>query len=182
MTSFKQKLIIASSLIFFALVGRLVPHFWNMTPIAGVAILSGARLGWKWGVGVPILAMFLGDLVIGFYSWPILVAVYTSFALTGIVGYFVRKSGKVATVLGGSVFSAILFFLVTNGAVWAFGSIYSHNFLGLIASYVAGLPFLQNQVLGDLFFTSALFAGWELCFYMISKPMIKDLRGEILKI
>ena len=160
--TFKQKLIIAFGLISVAIIGRLVPHLWNMTPIAGVAILAGARLGWKWGIVIPVLGMFASDIFIGFYSFPIMLSVYFSFALAGVAGYLVRKSGKVGTVLGGSALSAVLFFIVTNGAVWAFGAMYPHNFNGLLLSYIAGLPFFQNQILGDLFFTSALFAVWEM--------------------
>lgn len=158
---FQQKLLISIGLIAIAVVGRLVPHLWNMTPIAGVAILAGARLGWKWGIATPLIGMFMSDIFIGFYSFPVMLAVYLSFALAGLVGYFVRKSGRVGTILGGSVLSAVLFFIVTNGAVWAFGAMYPHNLNGLLMSYVAGLPFFQNQILGDLFFTTALFAAWE---------------------
>ncbi len=158
---FKNKLIIALVLVAVGIIGRLVPHLWNMTPIAGIAILSGSRLGFKWGVGLPILAMFIADIFIGFYSTPIMLAVYFSFALSGVAGFLVRKTGKVGMILGGSALSALVFFLVTNGAVWAFGAMYPHTFFGLMMSYTAGLPFFQNQIIGDLFFTSALFAVWE---------------------
>lgn len=164
---FKQKLFIALGLIAVAVVGRLIPHLWNMTPIAGVAILAGARLGLRWGIAVPLIGMFVSDIFIGFYSLPILLSVYFSFALAGIVGFLVRKTGKVGVILGGSFLSAVVFFLITNASVWAFGAMYPHNFLGLAASYVAGLPFFQNQILGDLFFTTALFAVWEFSAYAV---------------
>ena len=37
---------------------------------------------------------------------------------------------------------------------------YPHNGAGLMTCYVAGLPFLSNTVLGDLFFTSVLFGAY----------------------
>jgi formate-dependent nitrite reductase membrane component NrfD len=39
---------------------------------------------------------------------------------------------------------------------------YPHTFVGLMASYTAGIPFLRNQILGDLFFSSVLFGGFAL--------------------
>ena len=173
--TFKQKLFIALALIATGVIGRLVPHLWNMTPIAGVAILSGARLGWKWGITLPILAMVISDIFIGFYSLPILLSVYLSFALAGVAGFLVRKTGKVGAVLGGSALSATVFFLVTNGAVWQWGIMYPHNFGGLLSSYIAGLPFFQNQLIGDLFFTTALFATWELGSALARRMKKKEL-------
>lgn len=162
---FKNKLIIALALVAVGIIGRFIPHLWNMTPIAGIAILSGARLGFRWGFGLPILTMFIADIFIGFYSMPIMFAVYFSFALSGVAGFLVRKTGKVGMILSGSILSALFFFLVTNGAVWAFGTMYPHTLFGLMMSYAAGLPFFQNQIIGDLFFTSALFAVWEVFDY-----------------
>ena len=54
------------------------------------------------------------------------------------------------------------FFLTTNFAVWAFEGIYSHDLAGLTACYVAALPFFKNTVIGDLFWTCALFGGYQL--------------------
>lgn len=173
---FRQKIFIATGLIIIAIVGRLVPHIWNMTPIAGVAILAGARLGLRWGIVIPIIGMFIGDAFIGFYSLPVMLSVYFSFGLAGVVGYLVRKSGRMGVILGGSILSAVLFFVVTNGAVWAFGAMYPHNFFGLTASYVAGLPFFQNQILGDLFFTAALFAVWELGSALVRRMKNNELK------
>lgn len=158
----KNKIIISICLVSLAIIGRFVPHLWNMTPIAGVAIFSGAKLGWRWGIVLPVLAMVIGDFFLGFYSLPILLSVYLSFALAGLAGFWVRKTGKVLTVVGGSAGAAVIFFLITNTAVWLFGTMYPHNLSGLFASYTAGLPFFQNQIIGDLFYTTALFAAWEL--------------------
>ena len=53
----------------------------------------------------------------------------------------------------------MLFFLLSNGAVWAFSGMYSLTWQGLVQRYVAALPFLEKTVLGDLFWTAVLFGG-----------------------
>ncbi|HEY9584185.1 MAG TPA: DUF6580 family putative transport protein [Candidatus Paceibacterota bacterium] len=176
---FHQKLIIVIGLLAVAISGRLLPHLWNMTPIAAVAILAGAKLGWKWGIGVAVVAMFFGDLIIGFYTPQVMIAVYACLAFSGIIGYLIKKSQKVGMIIGASALSTVIFFFVTNYAVWQWSPLYSHNFGGLILSYIAGLPFFANQILGDMFFTVALFAVWELSVLGIKK-IYSGYRPEIV--
>jgi hypothetical protein len=56
----------------------------------------------------------------------------------------------------------VLFFLVTNFAVWLTASpavslTCTH---GLADCYIAGLPFFQNTVLGTLFYSALLFGSF----------------------
>jgi len=46
--------------------------------------------------------------------------------------------------------------------VWAFGTMYAHNFVGLIQSYTMAIPFFKNSLAGDLFYTAVLVGGYEL--------------------
>lgn len=158
----KHKIIIAVSLVGLAVMSRLTPHLWNMTSVGAVAILSGARLGKWWGIAVPLVVMAITDPILGLAGLPIMLVIYGSFALYGVVGFLMKETGKTRMILGGSIMGTLSFFLTTNFAVWLFGTMYPHNFFGLMASYVAGLPFLQNQIIGDLFFTTTLFLVWEL--------------------
>ncbi|MBI2474600.1 MAG: hypothetical protein HYV68_02775 [Candidatus Taylorbacteria bacterium] len=157
----KIKILIAVGLIGLAVVGRLVPHLWNMTPVAAVGLLAGSRMGLGWGIAVPLLAMAITDPILGFAGLSVMAIIYGCFALTGLTGYFLRNSKKVYAILGGSFVSTMIFFFATNAATWRWGTMYPHDFSGLAASYIAGIPFLQNQLIGDLFFTSALFLAWE---------------------
>jgi hypothetical protein len=55
--------------------------------------------------------------------------------------------------------SSLFFFTSTNFAVWVSSGMYAHDLDGLIRCYVAALPFLQNTVVGDMFWTALLFGG-----------------------
>ena len=55
--------------------------------------------------------------------------------------------------------SSISFFVTTNFMVWATGHLYPHTTAGLAECFAASLPFYRNQVLGDAFYTVALFGG-----------------------
>ncbi len=63
--------------------------------------------------------------------------------------------------------SSVLFFLVTNFAVWAASSWYPPTFEGLIASYIAGLPFLRNMFIGDVFYAASLLGVFEWIYTVV---------------
>src|SRR5689334_25076993 len=70
---------------------RLVPHPPNFTPIGAMALFSGAYLGRRGAVALaaPLGALFLSDLVIGFYRG--MPTVYFSVALIVLIGWLVLK-------------------------------------------------------------------------------------------
>ena len=63
-----------------------------------------------------------------------------------------------SAILSVGIFLPMIFFLLSNFGVWASTGAYPVNFGGLISCYAAGLPFLLNQTLGDLFYSLSLFA------------------------
>jgi len=144
---------------------RLLPHPANFAPIGALALFGGLYLPRRWALILPLGVMFLSDLFIGFYAWQIMLSVYICFALVVGIGLLVRKNKKFRTVLGGTALGSVLFFLITNAAVWAFGTMYVHNLSGLIQSYAMALPFFRNSLLGDLFYTGVLIGTVEAIFY-----------------
>lgn len=146
---------------------RLVPHWPNFTPVAALALFGAATFERKWlGLVVPLAAMLLSDALIGFHNS--MGAVYFSFGLTWLLGYWALRKPTVSRVAAASVSSSVLFFLITNSAVWYGSTFYPQTIQGLMACYTAGLAFYNgtsfglNGLLGDLFFTSFLFSGYYL--------------------
>lgn len=156
-----KRFIFIISIIVFGAVMRLIPHWPNFTPIAAMALFGGAYFQKKHlAFVIPLAALFLSDMILGFHSW--MIAVYVSFAIVVGIGFILRNRIKVGTVLLATLSSSIIFFIVTNFAVWIGSPFYPQNIAGLIECYVAGLPFLNNGVLGDLFFSTIFFGGFYL--------------------
>ncbi len=148
-------------LIVLGIITRLLPHPPNLTAIAAVALYSGYYLkNRKIGFLFPLLIMLLTDIKIGFYQWQLMLSVYLSFVIITVLGIFLEKKNWLFA-LPGSMIGSIIFFLITNWAVWQFTPWYPHNLAGLFACYLAGLPFLKNQFLGDIFYTAPLFSLTE---------------------
>ena len=140
---------------------RIFPHAPNFTPIGALALFVGAFLArtHKAALLLPLLAMFLSDLFIGFYDVKLMLVVYGSFLVYGVIGMFVTKSRYAGL---GSIGGAVFFYLATNFAVWAFSPFYSHNIQGLLLSYEMALPFFRFTLLGDVFFSAIFFGAYEL--------------------
>lgn len=147
--------------ILLAAASRLLPHPPNVTPIAAMALFGGAQSSsLAAAFAVPLAAMVLSDVVLGFHSTMLFV--YGSFLLIVLVGALLRKRKTVVPLAMATLASSVLFFLVTNFGVWAMGSLYSKTWAGLITAYVAALPFFRNTVLGDLLYVGLLFGGFAL--------------------
>lgn len=161
-------------IIFVTAFSRIIPHMPNFSPLGAIALFGAAHFYKKWlAFFIPLAAVWLSDLVInnviyaqyypeftwfydGFY-WQ-----YGSYLLIAITGIFLFKKINTKRVIGGIAASSLLFFLISNFGVWASGTMYPPTFQGLMACYVAGLPFLQGTVLGDLVYTTSLFGGYYL--------------------
>jgi hypothetical protein len=153
--SFTPRIVFVISIIIVAACMRLLPHWPNFTPIAAIALFGGTKLNKKWlAFLVPLAAMFISDLIIGFHHY--IVAVYLCFALTVSVGIYISKNAKIPKTIFASLLSSVLFYLITNFAVWLGSPFYSQDFNGLMLCYTAGLPFMSNGSLGISFFLNGL--------------------------
>ncbi len=141
---------------------RVGPHLPNMAPIVGVGLFCGAYLPRRWAVAVPVLAMALGDLMLGWV--PENLFGWIAVALSAALGFLLRKRRPAWTVVGASVIGSTLFFLISNFGVWVLGcgpGWYPPTLQGLAACLTAGVPFYRNGLVGDLVYTAVLFAGYE---------------------
>lgn len=157
------------ALIILAAIFRIISHSTgfeifppNFAPIGAMALFGGFYLPRKTSLVLPMAAMLVSDLVIGFYSPIVMVSVYASFILINFIGQWLRRKKDLSFTVGGVVFSSVLFFLITNFAVWTNGSMYQPTLQGLVASYVAGLPFLKFTLAGDLVFNGLFFGAYLL--------------------
>lgn len=150
---------------------RLAPHPFNFAPVTAIALFGGAHFSNKrLAFLIPLAAMFLSDLVIGFHNQ--MPMVYLSFALIVLVGRWVREKKTTFRIGEGALLSSLLFFVLSNFGVWAFDAIYPKTAQGLIACYVAAVPFFQQTLAGDAVYTAALFGGLALAERWI--PVLRE--------
>jgi len=157
----RSRIALVLGLIALTAVMRVAPHPFNFTPAGALALYAGAHLrDRRLSYSVPLVAMLLGDLVIGFHV--VMPVVYACFAAMVWIGQRIRTRRTFRNVAVGALAASILFFLVTNFAWWALGGAYPMNFSGLLACFIAGIPYFRNTLLSDLLYTGVLFGGTAL--------------------
>lgn len=164
----RKLLIPLALLIIFGALSRLVPHPANFAPIAAMGLFSGVYLPWAFAFIVPLLAVFISDIFLGFYGSG-MVYVYISYLMIGFLGLWLKRYKNFKNIILASLLSSVIFFIVSNFGVWASPkSFYSHDINGVISCYVAAIPFFRGTLLGDLSYSGLFFGGYEL-LRLISK-------------
>jgi hypothetical protein len=166
--AFSPRLLALLGLIVCAAALRLVPHPPNFTPIGAMALFAGATLPRRaMAVAAPLLALLVSDLVLGFYAG--MEVVYLSTALVVAIGWLVAARRTVVSIAAAALASSVAFFLITNFGVWLSSGMYARSASGLAACYTAALPFFQNSVAGDLFYSALLFGGFALAERLVPR-------------
>jgi hypothetical protein len=161
-------------MIILAAMSRLIPHPTHFAPICGMALFGAAYFTkLRWAFIIPILSMWISDFVLNnvvykqcfdrlvwFHDGSLFT--YGAFALIVLLGMFALKKVHIINLVASALGASAIFFIVSNFGVWFSTTIYPKDLSGLIACYIAGIPFLSNAILGDLIYSAALFGAFEL--------------------
>jgi len=140
------------SLILVLTFSRLIPHPPNFTPIIAAAVMSGYLFKNNYISSIVLLlSMFLSDLVIGIYSNFFFV--YFSLLLIIFMCTKIIKDLNFKKLFLLSIFSSLIFFLITNFGVWAFSNMYERNLNGLLYCYLLAIPFFTNTIISTIVFS-----------------------------
>jgi hypothetical protein len=168
------------AIIFVAAGSRFIPHLPNFSPIGSIALFGAAYYSKRyWSYIIPFVAMLLSDIALnnmvylsffGNFTWFYSGAWFTYGAVLLIVllGTFLLKKVRIPNLVVSALGASVIFYLISNFGVWistGMYGMYPRTFAGLVECYVAGLPFLQNIIAGDLVYTTALFGVFELMQY-----------------
>jgi hypothetical protein len=157
---------ITAAMVGLGACARLLPHPWNFTPMMAIGLYAGAKsTKLRTGIFATLAALLLSDALMGFYRgmWY----VYAASLIPVLIGRFMGRRNGVLPIVAGGLLSSVSFFATTNFMVWALGSLYPHTSAGLAACFTAGIPFYQNEFLGDVLYTAALFGGHAVISRMI---------------
>lgn len=182
----QPRILLAAGLILLGVATRLFPYCaaalglgdigdifampWNIAPIGAISLFGGACLAdRRWAFAVPLLAMLLSDIGIGlmmgdlsFGLHRMIVISYGCFALMVVIGTWLRNPRgsvalRVASICGAALAAEIVFFVVTNFGNWVLYDIYPHTLEGLVACYIAAIPFFGKSLIGMAVYGTALF-------------------------
>jgi hypothetical protein len=165
-----------AALVLGAAATRLIPHWWNLTAVGAVCLFGGAYFQRKWvAFVVPLAALAISDVLLQTFIYPQYGPSYFKygcFALIVPLGFLLRGRTKLLPVASSAVAATALFFLLSNFQVWmsGHGRLYPYTAAGLMACYVAALPFSLNMLYGNLLFSGLLFGGME--YFRVRRPAL----------
>jgi len=142
----------------------------NFSPIGAIALFGGCYfLNKKVAFLVVLASILISDLALNYFVYfgefkllyNGIFFNYFSIALTVLIGALIKKV-KFESILLCSSLAAFTHWLISDIGVWLYSPLYPKTFEGLIACFVAAIPFLQNMLLGNLFFSFVLFGLFEL--------------------
>ena len=144
-------------IISFGILSRLVAHTPNFTPVLSMAFLGGMYLKGRQAVFVPLALMVISDFIIGFYDSMFFT--WGSIMLISVLGLWLKDKKSFVTILGGSIASAVLFFMVTNFGAWL--SLYPHTMGGLRQCYILAIPFFRSTFVSTVAYSLVFYTGYE---------------------
>ncbi len=147
-----SKLVGLGVLLILGVASRLIPHPPNFTPVLAIGLFVGFAYPKIYGPIISLLIMLASDLVLGL-SW-LTPVVYASIILCSFIGW--KVVGAKSMAFGGLI-GSVMFFIITNFAVWCAG-LYPYNFVGLIECYVMAVPFFMNTLCSCLLYSGILFS------------------------
>ena len=153
MITLSKKEKVLFSFVLIAALTRLVPHPPNFAPITAMSLFAGAYFTRKqFAFMVPLLAMLISDLFLGFYT--ISIFVYLSFAVITFIGQQKNRVTPKLVLLG-----SVLFFLISNFGVWLL--YYPKTIDGLVTCFALAIPFFATSLLGDIFYSLIMVFGFS---------------------
>jgi hypothetical protein len=127
----------------------------NVAAVTGVTLLAGYVLRNIWlALLVPIGAMVLADLVLGWY--PGVLATYAGMAAGVFIARGLLPRLTVPRLVATPFLASLAFFVLSNFGTWLEGW-YGYTWAGLVACYIAAIPFWQNSLIADFISTALAF-------------------------
>ncbi len=158
-----------SSGLLIATLGRLLPHPANVTPLTAVAMMTAIELPWFISAPFLLTALLLSDLLLAsVYHYPAF-GNWTLFTWSGYLlvalatkGYYrLPHSWRKTAWLGGILIVSLIYWLWSNFGCWLLSGLYPHSSTGLLACYIAAMPFLRHSLLGNLFWSGTILLIWQ---------------------
>jgi hypothetical protein len=152
-----------------------LPELPNFSPLMAMAFCGGLFLPWRLALGSVLGTLMVSDLWIGLVlgigglGWHLVINYLLFSAALGFGMLLRQKAFSLRWFLGGVLFNAIVFYLVTNTGSWMANPYYAKTIAGWIQALTTGVPgypptwtFFRNSMFSDLFFSSIFAGSWFL--------------------
>lgn len=154
MLSTPEKIQYSLAFLLIGIISRIIPHMPNATAIIFSSLAVGFLLPRSYALlGTLLMAVVSDFLLAKIYGYPAYGSwsffTYSGFFAIAYFGSTLHKINKLGSFVW-LLTSSLGFWLWSNFGVWLSAGLYAKTFSGLVVCYLAALPFLQNQIIGDV--------------------------------
>ena len=167
-------------LILIASFSRIIPHYPNFTPIVAISLFGGKYFENRTlAFFLPVFILWLSDLIINnfildyyktfIFLYPGFYWQYFSILLISFIGRNYIEKISAFKLLGVSMYSSLVFFVISNFGVFISSSIYPKDFNGLLSCYISAIPFFWGTLSSSIIYTHSLFGIYKFIYQNILK-------------
>ncbi len=151
--------------LLFSVLTRLIPHAWNISPVYGALLFDGARMNKRESIWFPLALLAASDFVLTnliyhlHMGWEELIQL-AAFASISLIGWTLRARVTIPRLTAACLAAPLAFYVISDFGVWIGFNSYPRNFNGLIACYVAAIPY-QGRIMASTALFAAIFFGLQ---------------------
>jgi hypothetical protein len=135
----------------------------GFAPLGASLLFFGSHQSRK-RIWIPVALLIACDVYITVVKYHMQVPwdqalIWAWYAGACLLGFLLKDRIKPQYVGAAALASAISFYVISNFGVWASGYVgYPKTFAGLVACYVAAIPFFEKGLASDLMFSAVFFS------------------------
>ena len=155
-------------IIIIASFSRIIPHYPNFSPIIAIALFGGKYfINRNLAFFLPIFILWFSDLIINnfildyyksfIFFYPGFIWQYSCILIISYIGRSFLNNTSNLKLLGVSVSSSLIFFIISNFGVFISSSMYTKDLSGIILCYTLAIPFFINTLTSSVLYSLLLF-------------------------
>jgi hypothetical protein len=149
--------------IILAVLTRFIPHPWNFSPVYGALLFGGANMNKRESIWFSAITLGASDVVLTKYiyhldiGWGELIQM-TAFVSIAMIGWILKKHFSIVRLGVACLAAPLSFYLISDFGVWLGFNSYPHTWNGLLACYVAAIPY-QGRITASTALFAVIFFG-----------------------
>jgi hypothetical protein len=151
-------------IIVVATLARFIPHAWNFSPVYGALLFGGANMKKRDSILFPAVTLGASDIVLTKFiyhfnfGWEELFQM-AAFASVAMMGWILQKRFSAGRLAFACLAAPTSFYLISDFGVWLGFNSYPHTWAGLVACYVAAIPYQGRITASTVLFSVILFGA-----------------------
>jgi hypothetical protein len=153
--------------ILLAALTRFVPHLPNFSPVYGALLFGGANMKRRDSICFSALTLGASDVVLTKFmyhlnmGWEELIQI-AAFVSIAMIGWILHERFSIGRLAFACLAAPTAFYIISDFGVWIGYGSYPHTWSGLVACYVAAIPYQGRITVSTILFSAILFGGQQI--------------------